>query len=101
SPYAATFDIDWQTLPWRPRGGILIPILGRSYGEALEHVEIVLRYNDEEGSFSAWYYEHRLPIGPNRYGDILQKVVVEAGASDEPPGRELLRLATRFRGPHN
>ena len=101
SPYAATFDIDWQTLPGRPRGGILIPILGRSYGEALEHGEIALRYDDAEGSFSAWYYEHRLPIGPNRYGEILQKVVAEAGTSDEPPGRELLRLAARCRGPHN
>ena len=34
------------------------------------------------------------------YGEILQKVVAEAGASDEPPGRELLRLAARCRGPH-
>ena len=24
-----------------------------------------------EGSFSAWYFEHRLPIAPERYGEIL------------------------------
>lgn len=101
SPYAASFDIDWQTLPGRPRGGVLIPILGRAYGEALESGEIALRYDPSEGSFSAWYFEHRLPIGPNRYGEIVQKIVAQAGARDEPAGRKLLQLATRYRGPYN
>jgi (1->4)-alpha-D-glucan 1-alpha-D-glucosylmutase len=101
SPYAASFDIDWQTLPGRPRGGILIPILGRAYGEALECGEIALRYEPSEGSFSAWYFEHRLPIGPNRYGEIVQKIVAQAAARDEPAGRKLLQLATRYRGPYN
>ena len=86
SPYAASFDIDWQTLPGHPGGGILVPILGRSYGEALESGEITLRYDAGEGSFSAWYYEHRLPIGPNRYGEILQKVTTEAGATGRAGG---------------
>ena len=36
SPHAASFDIEWETLPERPRGGVLLPILGRPYGEALE-----------------------------------------------------------------
>jgi (1->4)-alpha-D-glucan 1-alpha-D-glucosylmutase len=101
SPYAASFDIDWQTLPGRPRGGVLIPILGRSYGEALESGEIELRYDAAEGSFSVCYGEHRLPIGPNRYGEILQKAVAEAGAGDQPAGRQLIELAARYRGPHN
>jgi (1->4)-alpha-D-glucan 1-alpha-D-glucosylmutase len=101
SPYAASFDIDWQTLPGHPRGGVLIPILGSSYGEALERGDTELRYDAAEGSFSAWYDGHRLPIGPSRYGDILQKVVTHAGASEEPAGRKLLELAARYRGPHN
>jgi (1->4)-alpha-D-glucan 1-alpha-D-glucosylmutase len=101
SPHAASFDIDWQTLPGRPRGGVLVPILGSSYGEALEAGEIELRYDAGEGSFSVWYHEHRLPIGPSRYGEILQKVVAEAGATNEPAGRALLELAARYRGPHN
>ncbi len=101
SAYAASFDIDWQSLPGHPRGGVLIPILGSSYGEALERGEIELRYNAVEGSFSVWYYEHRLPISPNRYGEILQKVVTEAGALDLPAGRGLLELAARYRGAHN
>ncbi len=101
SPYAASFDIDWQPLPGHPRVGVLVPILGGSYAEALEGGEIELRYDAAEGSFSAWYYEHRLPIGPSRYGEILQKVVTEAGASETPVGRKLLELAARYRGPHN
>ena len=86
SPHAASFDIDWHTLEGHPRGGVLLPILGRSYGEALEAGEIELRYDAVEGSFSAWYYEHRLPIGPARYSEILQKVVLVAGANDETAG---------------
>jgi (1->4)-alpha-D-glucan 1-alpha-D-glucosylmutase len=101
SPSAASFDIDWHTLPAHPRGGVLIPVLGSSYGEALERGEIELRYDAAEGSFSVRYFEHRLPIAPNRYGEIVQKAVAEAGASEEPAGRELLEWAQRYRGPHN
>ncbi len=101
SPYAASFDIDWLSLPGHPRTGVLIPILGSSYGQALEGGEIELRYDPAEGSFSAWYYEHRLPIDPSRYGEILHKVVTEAGAAETPAGRTLLELAARYRGPGN
>jgi (1->4)-alpha-D-glucan 1-alpha-D-glucosylmutase len=100
SPHATSFDIDWQTLTGHPRGGVLLPILGRSYGEALEAGEIELRYDATEGSFSAWYFEHRLPIGPERYGEILQKLVLVAGANDETAGQELIALAARYHGPH-
>ncbi|MFL6799598.1 MAG: malto-oligosyltrehalose synthase [Xanthobacteraceae bacterium] len=101
SPYAASFDIDWKPLPGHPRVAVLIPILGSSYGAALEGGEIEFRYDPDEGSFSAWYYEHRLPIGPSRYREILHKVVAEAGAQETAAGRALLTLAERERGPHN
>jgi (1->4)-alpha-D-glucan 1-alpha-D-glucosylmutase len=101
SPFASSFDIDWKSLPGHPRGGLLIPILGRSYGEALQGGEISLRYDAGAGSFSAWYYRHQLPIGPNRYGEILQRMVAQACAGEEPAGRRLLEFAARYRGPHN
>ena len=101
SSFAASFDIDWKSLPGHPRGGVLIPILGSSYGEVLHNGEIALHYDARAGSFSAWYYEHRLPINPNRYGEILEKVVAVTGAVEAPPGRKLLDLATRYRGPHS
>ncbi|MCG6203799.1 malto-oligosyltrehalose synthase [Rhodopseudomonas sp. HC1] len=98
SPHAASFDIDWEVLPFRSRGGVLLPIIGSSYGKALEAGEIELRYDADEGSFSAWYFEHRLPIAPQRYGDILRAVVREADAAEQPAGKALLDLATRYRG---
>lgn len=99
SPHAVSFDIDWDQLPYRSRGGVLLPILGASYGEALERGEIELRYDPDEGSFSAWYFEHRLPIAPERYGEILRMVVKEADAADTVAGKRLLSLAAHHKGP--
>jgi (1->4)-alpha-D-glucan 1-alpha-D-glucosylmutase len=99
SPYAESFDIDWDTLPYRRGGGLLIPILGRPYGEALEHGEITLRYDPDEGSFSAWYFEHRLPIRPNRYDDIVRTAVTAAQAGETPAGRRLLEVTSAYSDP--
>jgi (1->4)-alpha-D-glucan 1-alpha-D-glucosylmutase len=98
SPHAVSFDIDWELLPFRARGGVLLPIIGSSYGEALEKGEIELRYDAGEGSFSAWYFEHRLPIAPERYSEILRSIVKQAGADDDAVGKRLLELASRYRG---
>jgi (1->4)-alpha-D-glucan 1-alpha-D-glucosylmutase len=98
SPHAVSFDIDWDQLPYRARGGVLLPILGASYGQALERGEIELRYDASEGSFSAWYYEHRLPIAPERYGEVLRAVVRDADAEESAAGRAMLALAARYRG---
>ncbi len=99
SPHAASFDIDWDMLPYRTKGGILLPILGTSYGDALENGDIKLRYNSDEGSFSAWYFEHRLPIAPERYSQILRTAVSEAGADDSNTGQQILNLAEYYTGP--
>jgi (1->4)-alpha-D-glucan 1-alpha-D-glucosylmutase len=99
SPYAESFDIDWTTLPYRREGGVLLPILGKSYGETLEDGEIELKYDAGEGTFSAWYYDHRLPIRPNRYSDILKTVVATAGAEETAAGRALVDVARRHSDP--
>src|SRR3954464_13130939 len=99
SPHAVSFDIDWDILPYRAWGGVLLPIIGSSYGQALEKREIELRYDAAEGSFSAWYFEHRLPIAPERYSEILRTLVREAGAEDDAAGKRMLELASRYRGP--
>jgi (1->4)-alpha-D-glucan 1-alpha-D-glucosylmutase len=98
SPHAVSFDIDWDTLPYRARGGVLLPIIGTSYGQALDSGEIELKYDAAEGSFSAWYFEHRLPIAPERYGEILRTVVKEADAAETPEGKAVLALALRTKG---
>jgi (1->4)-alpha-D-glucan 1-alpha-D-glucosylmutase len=98
SPHAVSFDIDWDILPYRARAGLLLSILGSSYGEALEKGDIALRYDASEGSFSAWYFEHRLPIAPVRYSEILRNVVKAAGAEDDATGKRILGLASRYKG---
>src|ERR1700754_4533023 len=98
SPHAAAFDIDWDQLPHRKRGGVLLPILGSSYGEALERGEIELRYDAGEGSFSCWYFEHRLPIAPERYGEMLRIIVQQAEADSSDAGKRILALAARYQG---
>jgi len=91
SPHAASFDIDWRAQAGRPR--VLVPILGRPYGEALAAGEIELRYDPGEGSFSVWYFEHRLPVAPASYRAILQTVVAASGAGAPAAGRAILELA--------
>lgn len=98
SPHAVAFDIDWDLLPHRARGGVLLPILGSSYGDALERGEIELRYDSDDGSFSAWYYEHRLPIAPERYGEVLRMIVKDADAAETEAGQRMLALAARYTG---
>lgn len=98
SPHAVSFDIDWEQLPDRRRGGVLLPILGFAYGEALERGEIELRYDASEGTLSAWYFDHRLPIAPERYGEILRIAVKQAGAEASEAGRRILELGSRHAG---
>jgi (1->4)-alpha-D-glucan 1-alpha-D-glucosylmutase len=95
SPFASAFDIEWTMLPYRPQGGLLLPILGRPYGEALESGEIKLRFDAEEGSFSFWYFDHRLPVRPDRYSEIIKTVVAFAG-DQSSAGKELLAIAERY-----
>lgn len=52
SPYARFFDIDWA------RGKLLLPVLGKHYGEALEE----LKLERKGGKWSVRYYEHRFPL---------------------------------------
>jgi (1->4)-alpha-D-glucan 1-alpha-D-glucosylmutase len=63
SRYANFFDIDWSPLKEEMRNKLLLPILGRQYGEELEakHIQVAL----EDGKFYVKYYEdHRMPAAP-------------------------------------
>lgn len=98
SRYARSFDIDWDLLPHRRKPGLLLPILGTSYGEALERGEIELRY-EPQTDFSAHYFEHRLPIAPHRLSEIVRTTVTSADATNSPVGQKLLALAQQYREP--
>ena len=97
SPYAQAFDIDWDAVPFRHNPGVLLPVLGKPYGEALQSGEIELKYEAETGSFAAWYYDNKLPINPQRYNEIIRTAVTAADAANDAAGKELLALADRSR----
>jgi (1->4)-alpha-D-glucan 1-alpha-D-glucosylmutase len=67
SRYVHFFDIDWRD------DKVLLPILGRPYGEALESKEIQLAF-DAEGLYLA-YYDKRLPLAARSYRIVLEQCV--------------------------
>ncbi len=99
SRFAMAFDIDWEGLPYRRHPGVLLPILGCSYGDALQFGEIKLKYDTVTGSFAAWYFDHKLPINPQRYSEMLRTLVAEADAANLPAGQVLVALAEQYRDP--
>jgi (1->4)-alpha-D-glucan 1-alpha-D-glucosylmutase len=73
SRYLHYFDIDWTPVTTRGQTvtKVLLPILGKPYGEALESQEIQLHF-DVDGFFFT-YYDKRLPLAPGSYGQILHE----------------------------
>ncbi|HXH37949.1 MAG TPA: malto-oligosyltrehalose synthase, partial [Thermoanaerobaculia bacterium] len=69
------FDIDWTPVTARGQtvSKVLLPILGKPYGEALESREIQLHY-DVDGFFFT-YYDNRLPLAPASYGQVLRHCI--------------------------
>lgn len=74
SPYASFFDIDWE-----PRGvkvetlekeRVVLPILAEPYSDVLHQQGIRLHFDDR--GFSFQYEEHRLPLNPRNYHEVLQ-----------------------------
>jgi (1->4)-alpha-D-glucan 1-alpha-D-glucosylmutase len=59
SPYAKFFDIDWE----RGGGKLLLPVLGRHYGEALEAGEIKLA-RAGKGAWRMAYFDQSFPLNP-------------------------------------
>ena len=86
SPYAQFFDIQWNSPDPLLEGQLLVPFLGSDYGEALQEGKIPLRLDIENGAFYAEHYEHRFPISPPTYGEILR-------LTDQP---EMRTLAQHF-----
>ncbi len=71
SRYAHYFDIDWHPANSALRGKILLPFLGNYYGTVLDNGELELKFDPDKGTFSVYYYEHRFPIDPQTYNQVL------------------------------
>jgi (1->4)-alpha-D-glucan 1-alpha-D-glucosylmutase len=83
SPYAKSFDIDWS-YP-KAKGKLIVPILGRSYQEAVASGDFELRFYEADGSFNLWYFAHRFPIRLDNYGEIISRIIAicPAGGANE------------------
>ena len=98
SPHAVSFDIDWDMLPYRARGGVLLPIIGSSYGGRWRKARSNCVTMPTKGAFQPGISNTACPIAPKRYSEILRAVVKEAGVEDDAAGKRILDLASRYKG---
>ena len=87
SHYADYFDVDWCPTRAELQGKILLPFLGRQYGDVLEDGE--LRWEYAGGGFALRYYEHRFPLAPPTYALVLEGAEPASLASFAPLFRTL------------
>ena len=88
SPYDEYFDIAWYASPRvEMHEKILLPTLGKSYGEALESGEIRIEYG--AGAFTIRYFDHCFPIAPHTYAMILERRPDELASLYERNGEAL------------
>ena len=92
SPYAASFDIDWEPARAGLAGKVLLPVLTTHYGETLERGELAVVIGEDGLSVS--YGDLRLPLAPRSQASVLGwglgRLQRATGAAD--PG--VLELAT-------
>ena len=72
SPYGEFFDIQWHSPDPLMEGQLLLPFLGNDYGTVLQEGGLVLQLDAEQGEFHAQHYDHRFPICPSDYGELLK-----------------------------
>lgn len=60
SAYAEHFDIDWQATAGASKGRLLLPVLGRPYGEVLEAGELEVVVHGQ--GFELRYHDQRFPL---------------------------------------
>ncbi len=77
SKYADYFDIEWSPANPVLQGKVLVPVLGDPYGDILERGELTLKFEREHGSFAVFYHEHRMPIDPQTYPLIIDRVLAD------------------------
>ncbi|MGE3773243.1 MAG: malto-oligosyltrehalose synthase [Gammaproteobacteria bacterium] len=75
SLYADWFDIDWQASPETGAGRVLLPVLGDHYGSVLDSGALQLALEAEAGTLSLWYHQHRFPLDPRSYPDVLDRAL--------------------------
>lgn len=97
--HGSYFDIDWAPLNPELKGKVLLPLLGDHYGSVLKRGELQLRFDAVAGEFSLFYWQHRLPIDPASYPQIVglrfERLAAVLGDGN-PVLAELQSLLTAF-----
>src|SRR6201987_237423 len=89
SPFASYFDIDWKPPSRTLENKLLLPFLGRPFGDVVNDGELHLDWQD--GRFVLQYGEQLFPIAPTSYAQILNSAVNGKKAlleTDSPSAQE-------------
>ena len=73
SQYAEFFDIDWHPTTADLANRVLVPVLGDHYGVTLERGELKLAFDATRGAFELRYFDHRFPLDPREYPQVLDE----------------------------
>ena len=96
--HAHFFDVEWDPVKAELRNKVLLPILGDQYGVVLDRGELQLEY--EAGSIGLRYFDHRFPLNPRAYQDVLGPGAEQVGAllgDSHPDFVELQSVLTGLR----
>jgi hypothetical protein len=77
--HAHFFDIEWDPVKAELRNKVLLPILGDQYGTVLDRGELRLEY--QGGTILLRYFDHRFPLNPRAYQDVLGPGVEQVGGA--------------------
>ena len=75
SAYASYFDIDWHPPSRNLDGKILLPVLGKPFGEVLEEQELKVVFL--EGRLYVQYFESLFPLAPKSYARVLGRGIAK------------------------
>lgn len=96
SPFAATFDIEWQPPKAELAEKVLLPVLGDQYGTVLEDGQIQVLF--EDGAFFFTYFDHRFPAAPKSWSYVLEPCAAALKASLGPSHIHVLELESILNG---
>jgi glycogen debranching enzyme GlgX/malto-oligosyltrehalose synthase len=95
SSYADWFDIEWDPPgPGSPSNKVLLPILGRQFGEEVDDGKIGVERAG--GGLFVRYYDKCLPASPRSYAIVLESTL-ERGEPSEPAREELESILAQVR----
>jgi (1->4)-alpha-D-glucan 1-alpha-D-glucosylmutase len=75
SAYASYFDIDWHPPSRNLDGKILLPVLGKPFGEVLEEQELGVVFL--EGRLFVQYFESLFPLAPKSYARVVGRGIAK------------------------